>query len=164
MNFIRVIKNQKAQAIFEFIIFMPIMLVLYFLMLTVSGSINGSINQQKATRGYFFHLNRGNSMSPDLKDLDVYAGAGLNSVGMDMAGWMEKEIGSSPLLTCYEMKPFTSSGAKTTCDQRSGRITNFIKPSTVFGLCSSTYILQDGQYVLYNLIGGNISSGCMIRN
>ena len=46
------VANRKGQAIFEFIIFLPILLILYGVLVSVSSAINGSINQQKATRGF----------------------------------------------------------------------------------------------------------------
>ena len=47
--------KQQGQALVEFIIFLPFMLMMYTVVITLGDAINGSINQQKATRAYFYY-------------------------------------------------------------------------------------------------------------
>ncbi|MEI8346210.1 MAG: hypothetical protein WCG27_02000, partial [Pseudomonadota bacterium] len=62
-------KSQQGQSIFEFLIFFPFLLILFFSFSVVGGAINSSINQQKAARGYFFKMTRGNSRIPTAGDI-----------------------------------------------------------------------------------------------
>ena len=47
-------ERARGQALFEFIVFLPFLLFMLTIMFTVGNAINGSINQQKAVRRYFF--------------------------------------------------------------------------------------------------------------
>ncbi len=157
--------NRKGQAIFEFIVFLPIIIILYYLLITVSAAINGSINQQKITRGYFFQLNRYNSMSFYSQYLNNLAKGGVKYVGMDIVGWTEKDVGTShePFAACYEMKLF-SGKTEEKCSDNYSATTNFIKPSTVFGVCGASYVVRaNGPIQLDALVElGAISSGCRL--
>jgi hypothetical protein len=53
-NFKTKFLNQEGQAVFELLIFLPFLLFLYTIYYTAGNAINGSINQQKAVRGYFY--------------------------------------------------------------------------------------------------------------
>ncbi|HLE11250.1 MAG: hypothetical protein A2504_10715 [Bdellovibrionales bacterium RIFOXYD12_FULL_39_22] len=159
--------NHQGQAIFEFIAFLPVMILLYYLLITVSSAINGSINQQKVVRGYFFQLNRYNSMSSDINDLLTFAGGGIKYAGMDMIGWTTMEDTgqtTTPLAACYEMKLFAGE-APEKCNDRSSPTTNFIKPTTVFGLCSTSYrLLAPGIFARDHFETGNPHSGCRLTS
>ena len=71
-----ILENSEGQAIFELILFMPFLVYFVTLLFTAGNSINGSINQQKAVRGYFYHLLKGNSNLPVKLDLDAFKSAG----------------------------------------------------------------------------------------
>ncbi|MCY4523174.1 MAG: hypothetical protein OXB84_00400, partial [Halobacteriovoraceae bacterium] len=49
----------KGQALIELLVFFPFLILLIIAMLKLASAINGSINQQKAVRSYFFYLKIG---------------------------------------------------------------------------------------------------------
>ncbi len=81
-----ILKNQKGQAIFELIIFLPFLIFLYTIYSTTGNAINGSINQQKAVRGYFYGLLRGNSYINTTTDLDEFSEKAISVVGFSALG------------------------------------------------------------------------------
>ncbi|MEK6626332.1 MAG: hypothetical protein AABY86_15285, partial [Bdellovibrionota bacterium] len=66
--------NTRGQALFEFIIFAPLFLGLMSLMISISASINGGINQQKALRGYYYNVLKGNSIIESNFDIESLSG------------------------------------------------------------------------------------------
>ena len=97
--------NSKGQAMFEFIIFLPFVVVLFKMFLNIGGAINGSINQQKALRGYYYYLNKGNSYFPDKKLLEDELSS-FSQVGFYAVGYVEQLNGEIPIATCYKIEPF----------------------------------------------------------
>ena len=75
--------REEGQALFEFVVFLPFLLFILVLMFTLGNAINGSINQQKAARRYFFYLNKGNSTLPNASNLRRICrrGAGVGGGG-----------------------------------------------------------------------------------
>ncbi len=143
------VRNENGQAIFEFIIFLPFLLILLSITITISSSINGSINQQKITRGYFFHRVKGNSTIPSPQEMDGFS---VKKVSMRFVGWAEKMDGAendgSPYATCYKMTKLLGIGGNRECDDSlpGDGTTSIIKPRTVFGICTNTFENINDQY------------------
>ena len=140
--------DQKGQAIFEFIIFLPFLLILLSIMITFATSINGSINQQKVTRGYFFYRAKGNSYIPSPHEVT----STLRLVSMRFVGWAERLEGSggagAPYAACYKMSSLIGFSNSETCDSKlnGNTTTSFVKPKTVFGLCTNSYMYNGSEY------------------
>ena len=56
--------HQKGQALIELIIFLPLMFMFYSMISGFANAINGSINQQKIARSYFYYRLQNNSTIP----------------------------------------------------------------------------------------------------
>ncbi len=144
------ILDEKGQAIFEFVIFLPFIIFLYTVLINLTNSINGSINQQKATRGYFYRLLKQDSRAPNRIDIDFLIGSGLNVVGPVSVGWRRKSIGQTQSFgTCYKFMNFFGNETDEECDEpRDGEVTsNFVKLFTFYGVCGETYMRSDDGYV-----------------
>jgi hypothetical protein len=141
------LQNESGQAIFEFVVFLPLLLILMTVMLTTGNAINASINQQKATRGYFFNIIQNNSRIPIKADLDNLAGNGVNRVSAFSIGWRTKEVdGGSSLAACTKYNTlFGSINADETCDEPvlEDNKSQFIRIFTFFGVCTETYAKID---------------------
>jgi hypothetical protein len=142
MTLKKLFKNQKGQAIFELIIFLPFLLILYNLMVVTGSSINGSINQQVAVRGYTFYLLKNNSKLP-LKDTLIEAAqtGGIQSMGMYSIGYADYlEGGSVPVAPCYKISGLDTA-ANEACDESpSGGRSNFVRIYSAFGICGNNYV------------------------
>lgn len=136
--------NEDGQALFEFVVFLPLVLVLSGLLIVTGNSINASINQQKATRGYFYFYIQNNSRLPNKKDLENWHGSiGLNNIGHFSLGWSEKlASGSTPFTTCFKYNAlFGDIKDDETCDEPDleEAATSYIRPATAYGVCSESY-------------------------
>ena len=132
--------KEDGQAIFEFIFFISFFLFIFSNYLTIAESINGSINQEKVTRGYFFARIKGNSYAPEAAVL--IGQKGVVKLGMAFIGWREKEIDQMPVAPCYTLSSLGSSTEKEKCDDEysaSNKTTQHIRPKTAFGVCGETY-------------------------
>lgn len=139
-------KKQSGQAIFEFIIFLPLIIYLFTVLTNVGDAINGSINQQKATRGYFYGSIRGNSYPISHKDLMDYSNQGLTGAGLMAFQWVNKadggETGGSYYSSCYPFLTFLGMGNKDeTCEEPivEDRQTSIIRVGTVYGICGEFF-------------------------
>lgn len=139
-------KDNKGQSILEFLVFLPLFLTLMGLIVGLGNSINGSINQQKAVRGYFFYINQNNSMVPR-PDYQSNAHAGWRAFGMFFIGWAERlQNDTSPVAPCYKL-PIAVDSSDSVCENSySERTTQLIRVGSVFGLCGATYF-NSGNHV-----------------
>lgn len=148
-----ILENEEGQAIFELVIFLPVMLYLLVMLLNVGNSINASINQQQATRGYTYYLLKGNSLGFRRGDLDGLTGAGnVNEVSAFIVGWRveqessgTKSFGSSyrlPTLPWIGQDPEDCMDKTDSGEQR----TECIKIFTIYGICGESYALTEGAY------------------
>ena len=131
--------NINGQALFEFLIFTPLFLGLMSIMISISSSINGGINQQKAVRGYYYNVLKGNSIiesSFDLAALD----APISTIGFFALGYQEHANGPTPYAPCYKLHMFGPKDGET-CDnaQTADGKTEFIRVLTMYGLCGATF-------------------------
>lgn len=132
-------KNESGQALIELIIFLPMMFTIYFLIAGFANSINGSINQQKITRAYFYYLLQNNSTLPQ-PDGNTHQAWGR--FGMFFIGWREKfaEGSESPVMPCYEITFPMKAAANDHCeDKYKEDSSKFIRVGTVYGMCGTTY-------------------------
>ncbi len=148
-----ILLNEKGQAIFEFVIFLPVLLFLMTIMLTTGNAINSSINQQKSTRGYFFAIIQNNSKIPTRDDLKNLENFSMNNVSVFSIGWRDKEVGgSASLAACTEYTTlFGAINVGETCEDAivNDNKSQFIRVFTFFGVCTETYsktIDETGNY------------------
>lgn len=146
------LNNEEGQAIFELLIFMPILVFFYTIIFNVGNSINVSINQQKATRRYFYHLIKGNSYLPSNNSLTAYR-SGYTRVGIALIGYADRlEGGSSPIAPCFKFNSFFSGDTGETCEEESPgeKQTSFVRVFTAYGICGETYSLQGNKWMVFN--------------
>lgn len=141
---ISILKNQKGQAVFELIIFLPFLMFLYSIFYTAGNSISGSINQQKAVRGYFYSLTKGNSYLNTKLDLIEYSKGTISSVGFSALGWREKttDQGSNGFSPCFKFSSMLKNNINEPCDSpdrdEAGSSRN-IRVFTYYGVCGPVY-------------------------
>jgi len=138
--------NEKGQAIFEFIVFLPMVLILCGLLVVTGNSINASINQQKATRSYFFQFIQNDSRLPNKRILTRWGtSVGLRKVGHFSLGWTEKLEGSTPFTACFRYNAmFGDIKPDETCDEPDieENKSSYIRPATAFGVCGDSYVAE----------------------
>lgn len=132
--------DQKGQALVEFLLFLPFMLMMYSVTLSIGNAINASINQQKITRGFFFYRIQNNSTIPKPnRNLNVHAN--WQMFGMEITGWMQRLLGDQPVASCYRFRVPLGDTEEDECENSyTGTSTQFIRVGTVFGICGSTYV------------------------
>lgn len=144
------LKDQKGQAIFELILFLPFLIFLYMIYSTAGDSISASINQQKAVRGYFYSLVRGNSYINSLQELDQLAASNVRMVGFSSLGWREREEAgrgsSGAFAPCFKFSSLLKSDSSEECDDKArgedadgNGVTHFIRVFTFYGVCGPVY-------------------------
>lgn len=141
-------QNEKGQALIEFLLFLPFMLMMYTLVSSVSSSLNAAINQQKITRGYFYYRLQNNSMmpKPDRDESQPVQGS-WNIFGMQMIGWAETLITSQPVATCFKFRAGLGLNNDDVCEEpATDRSSQFIKVGVVYGVCGATYLKRDNSY------------------
>ena len=145
---LRILKNKKGQSVFEFLVFVPFLLLLLQTFLKVGGAINGSINQQKHLRGYFYYKMKNNSYFPTVNDLEQLGG--MTQVGYSAFGWSEELVGGKqPKAPCYKLssffgEPIDSCGEVT---EKSEGKSQFVRVYSVYGLCGGVYTMSnDGRW------------------
>ena len=139
-------KNQKGQALIEFMLFLPFILMMYSVTLSISASINGAINQQKITRGYFYYRAMNNSSMPKpRRDSPIYNK--FRVFGQQISGWRDQLRGITPLKACYKFRiPFAAGTGGDDCEVGyQNRITQLIRVGTVYGVCAETHVTSGGR-------------------
>lgn len=130
--------NNKGQGILEFLVFLPLFLMFIGLIVGLGNAINGSINQQKAVRGYFYYANQNNSMIPR-PDYENRPSASWRAFGMFFIGWYDKIEGNQPLSPCYKI-PIPLESNDQSCDANYSDLrTQLIRVGSVYGICGATY-------------------------
>lgn len=136
----KIIKNKKGQALFEFLIFLPFMLMMYSVTLSMSNAISASINQQKVVRGYFYFKVAGNSTIPAPINTGQDTFANFRNFGMHAYGWMEKLDGRTPVAPCFKFNLLLGEDEEDECEESySEPTTQFIRVMTAYGVCGATY-------------------------
>lgn len=150
-------KNERGQALIELIIFLPLMITLYSVIGGFASSINGSINQQKVTRSYFYYRVQNNSTIPGPKSGPFQS---WNQFGMFYIGWKDYSKGGNdgaiqPVMPCYKISiPFKENPADKCEDRYSRTKTLWVRVGTVYGVCGATY-LKGGETMYFTLPDGS---------
>lgn len=163
------LKDEEGQAIFEFIVFVPFYLVFFVIFLTIAGAVNGSINQQKATRGYFYYIVKNDPTVPFKSDLEIYASNGVQNAGSYAFGWQRSARGTTPIAPCYKIPTILGKSSEEQCEDplnQGLKESNFVKVFTTYGVCSNSYTIDpnSGEFVWDALVGNSrLSSACLLR-
>lgn len=144
-------KNQKGQSLFEFLVFMPLLVMLMGVFYSFGGALSMSINQQKAVRGYFYQLLKGNSYGITYSDLANLSNLGTKKVGMFSIGWRIKDAGGgkSSFGSCFKVSNIFSGSDDEDCfgnvrpTEGSSR---FIRAFTAYGICTNSYVENGGYF------------------
>ncbi len=133
--------KEKGQALLELIIFLPLIFTIYALVTGFANAIFGSINQQKATRAYFYYRVQNNSTIPRRPD----SGVSWKKYGVYFVGWREKLVGDQPMHPCYRVSIPVAAAANDTCEEEytsneDKPSTQFMRVGTVYGFCGATYV------------------------
>jgi hypothetical protein len=133
-------KDQSGQALIELIIFLPLLFTLYSMISGFASAINGSINQQKVTRSYFYFRAQNNSMLPKPDEGKTFLA--WRKFGMYMIGWKDYfEGGDSPVMPCYRISIPLTPGNGDKCGERyTTESTQYIRVATVYGICGATFM------------------------
>lgn len=134
--------NQKGQALVEFMLFLPFMLMLYATISSIGNALNGSINQQKITRAYFYYRAQNNSTLPKPKN----SFPNWKLFGMVINGWKESfaDGGQIPLAPCYKFNLPLGDTSGDECEEGyTSSTTQYIRVGTVYGVCGATYSNED---------------------
>jgi hypothetical protein len=143
--------DSKGQAFFEFILFLPLMVITYFIVNGLGNSINGSINQQKFTRSYYFSKIKSNSFVPR-PDYESYPGSGYpgwNKFGISMIGFRVNEFSGTsdqPETACYKIPLNGSFEDSDECTSYSDTRAKHIRVYTVFGICGATIQANSNEF------------------
>lgn len=143
-NFNRKFLNQKGQALFEMILFLPFLLFLYTIYYTAGNSISGSINQQKAVRGYFYGTIKGNSYIVSMPELKSLGDSGIKRIGFNSVGWNEK-LGSDnkSFAPCFKFSSLLKNSTTEECEgaeRDEEESSRFIRLFTYYGVCGPSYL------------------------
>ena len=144
---VRKILNNKGQAVFETMMFLPVLLFFVVYMIKSGNAINASINQQKSTRGYTYYLLKGNSKAFRITDLAIFTN--MQEVGAYMVGFRQaEEDGASSVAPCFMVPklPWIPSSSET-CSEI-GSVTpsesSYIRVFTLYGVCGEAYSRGQG--------------------
>lgn len=158
--------GQEGQAIFEFIVFVPFYIYLLTVLMSFGNSLNASINQNKAIRGYYYRVAASSSRLPTREDLEKLADKGIEAVGMGVIGYQEKEIDAGAALAgCVGVQRYIGSDAGSeTCEEPEdgSNQTRFVRIFTAYGTCGESWRADDGNF--YGRDYRNVSSdSCVVR-
>ena len=140
--------NEKGQALIELIVFLPLMFTLYSVISGFASSINGSINQQKIARAYFYYRAQNNSTIPKPDADKVYQSWGR--FGMFYIGWKDYFKGQGvPVMPCYRVSIPLKAANRDLCENTyTTETTLYVRVGTVYGTCGATF-LQQGTKTFY---------------
>lgn len=131
--------DQKGQALIELIVFIPLILTIYSVIGGFASSINGSINQQKITRSYFYYRIQNNPYMPGPK----VAQPDWKLFGMFYIGWRSKFASGGteePVMPCYKISiPFKDKPQDECEEPYTQDTTLYLRVGTVYGICGQTY-------------------------
>jgi hypothetical protein len=174
MKIFKLLKNQKGQSLIEFVLFLPFMMMIYSVIINVSGAINASLNQQKVTRAYFYYNMQNNSTIPKPRRNGPDPSDSWQKFGMQIMGWATELADSSgdgglPVAACFKFNLPLGTGEEDNCeDAYSGKATQYIRVGTVYGVCGATYKKSGGSKI--RLPSGGIpvieaveAQGCWIQ-
>lgn len=166
--------NQKGQGIVEFLIFLPFMIMMYSVTLSISNAINASINQQKVTRAFWHYRNMNNSTVPRPRRRDDGEPSdNWSKFGMQIMGWAASLRGDSntPIAPCFRFSLPLGESRDDECEETyEGTSSQFIRVQTVYGICGATYARVESDRIAFpkaaaSEFGGIVAADhCLIRN
>ena len=143
--------GEGGQALLEFLVFVPLFLLLVLSVQAVGHAINASINQEKVTRGYFFFLVSHDSFWPDGGALAEFPS--LDLMSLDQVGWRERSGGGNgreSFAGCFPQPTVFGGGnpGDRDCDDKprpdDPRGLGMVRVYTSFGLCTATHQRDQG--------------------
>lgn len=144
------LKNEKGQGMIEFFLFLPFMLMMYSICLSLVSSINAAINQQKITRGYFYYKMQNNSLVPGPRRDGVQPEASWSQYGMHINIYGEYLKGDNPMSTCFKFQVPLGKKEGDSCDQTyTETTTQYIRVATAYGICGATYTSNNGRFDIH---------------
>lgn len=143
--------DEEGQALIEFIMFFPFLLMMYSVTMSIANSINASINQQKQTRAYFYYRLQNNSMAPT-PEPERNDPVNFTTFGQHVNLWGVKLVGGDtsgkPLASCFKFNVPLGSTEGDSCEESySNQTTQYIRVGTAYGICGATYQNENGHYV-----------------
>lgn len=135
-------RKDRGQALIELIIFLPLMITLYSVIGGFASSINGSINQQKITRAYFYYRVQNNSTIPSPKTGPI---DNWRQFGIYYIGWKDyfkggSDEGGQPIMPCYKISIPFKDNPQDKCEETYNQTqTLWVRVGTVYGVCGATY-------------------------
>ncbi|MBF0299102.1 MAG: hypothetical protein HQK51_10305 [Oligoflexia bacterium] len=160
--------EDQGQAIFEFFLFLPLMLSIYVITVFIGNAINGSINQQKVTRAYLYFLMLGDSEYPTYEILKDSTQDGASQIGMFALGWKTRFEGKTPVAPCYKMLSLSTEvdpnlqsnlgdPIRQCAPGDNTRPLAYIRVKTSYGVCVGTFVKSDNGG--FNRINNSPASG-----
>lgn len=161
-NLFEIIENEEGQSVIEFVIFLPFLLMMYTATMSIANAINGSLNQQKVTRAYFYYTLQNNSTFPrPYRDGGSQPYNYWTQFGMQIMGWTEKLVNEEPVMTCYKFKIPLGTAKGDSCEKSyRTTTTQYIRVGTVYGACGTTY--KNHQDKIYRLPSGGPNPGGLV--
>jgi hypothetical protein len=143
-------KYRSGQALFEFLFFFPLMIGLYVVTVTIANSINGSINQQKITRGYLYNVIHNDPEYPPKKTM---AAISTTNIGLVAVGWTMTPAGQVPVAPCYRLPSLSTKSDQAQnsknigeCSPGDGSSTGaYVRVKTAYGLCVGNFFTPDNK-------------------
>jgi len=126
------------------ILFLPFLMFLYTIYYTAGNSISGSINQQKAVRGYFYTLVKGNSYIISVNELENFKSS-IKKVGFNSVGWNDHLVGTQSFAPCFKFSSLLKNNSTEECngnERDAEGSTRFIRLFTFYGVCGPYYIMN----------------------
>lgn len=166
--------NQKGQALFELIIFLPLFLYMVKVLFDYGDAINNSINQLKVVRGYYFYTISNDSNAPNRLFSKTFYDRGISGnqalLSLDAYSWsLQSTVGDvRPIGSCVKVSGFLG-GENNTDECASPNVveekTQFIRAYSAFGVCTGTWINVGSGSPLYALNWvAAASAPCIISN
>jgi len=152
------LKNEKAQALVEFIMMMPFVLAFTWYIVHVGMAINKSVVGQKHTRSQLFLKMFNHRHGPVRSDYDTIARSDffigiskniMGAKGTPEAPMVSLGIGASPKLNTEADNEIG--------EAKPGSLRQNIRVRTAFGICTHRKTLADGQKT--DFCGSSNSSG-----
>lgn len=133
--------DQKGQAFFEMIMFVPFMIFLFSLIVTFGNSVNGAINQNKITRGFFFATTRNNSYGMNSNDLTLLKDRGVSITGLHVIGYRGKKEGEVSYGACYRINRFFGGKKEEECTDaiNGANESSYVRLFTFYGVCAQAW-------------------------
>lgn len=138
--------DQNGQALVELIIFLPLIFTLYSLIGGFANAINGSINQQKITRSYYYFRAQNSSTIPKPDVASNPPHHAWRKFGLDFIGWADYLEGNeNPVAPCYQISFPVAAASSDKCENKySQKTTQYIRVGTAYGICGATYVTAGG--------------------